>query len=136
VAVLLIAKFTGDLGRLVPAYDRAHEMIMAAGGAERFGELRHHCALGPDALYIVGVWRSADDVRARWESQEFEDRLQAVGMPSPQDGTAHDPRPSYDRTTTIVTSRLGRLGPHGEVVEFSFKNNIRRQGRALIELLE
>ena len=84
MAVLLIAKFTGDLGQLVPAYDRAHEMIIAAGGAERFGELRHHCALGSDALYIVGVWRSADDVLARWESQEFEDRLQAVGMPSPR----------------------------------------------------
>src|SRR5512132_3219700 len=41
VAVLFNAKFTGDLGQLVPAYDRAHEMIIAAGGAERFGELRH-----------------------------------------------------------------------------------------------
>jgi hypothetical protein len=29
-------------------------MIMAAGGAELFGELRHHYATSQDALYIVG----------------------------------------------------------------------------------
>jgi hypothetical protein len=42
VAVLLIARFSGDVAELTRAYDRAHAMIMAAGGAEQFGELRHH----------------------------------------------------------------------------------------------
>jgi hypothetical protein len=44
VAVLLIARFSGDVAELTRAYDRAHAMIMAAGGTEQFGELRHHCA--------------------------------------------------------------------------------------------
>ena len=56
MAVLLIARFSGDIAELTRAYDRAHAMIMAAGGAEQFGELRHHCATSQDALYIVGVW--------------------------------------------------------------------------------
>jgi hypothetical protein len=33
VAVLLIARFSGDVAELTRAYDRAHAMIMAAGGA-------------------------------------------------------------------------------------------------------
>jgi hypothetical protein len=54
VEVLLIARFSGDVAQLSRAYDRAHALIMAAGGAEQFGELRHHCATSQDALYIVG----------------------------------------------------------------------------------
>ena len=60
MAVLLIARFSGDVADLTRAYDRGHAMIMAAGGAEQFGELRHHCAISQDALYIVGVWQSED----------------------------------------------------------------------------
>jgi quinol monooxygenase YgiN len=84
VAVLLIARFSGDVAELTRAYDRVHEMIMATGGAVRFGELRHHCATGPDALYIVGVWQSKEHVQARWQSPEFEERLMSVGFPSPK----------------------------------------------------
>ena len=83
MAVLLIARFTGDVAELSRAYDQAHAMILAAGGAEKFGELRHHCATGKDALYIVGVWESEEQVRARWGSPEFERRLTSVGFPSP-----------------------------------------------------
>lgn len=55
VAVLLIARFSGEVAELTRAHDRAHAMIMAAGGAEQFGELRrHHCATSQDPLYIVG----------------------------------------------------------------------------------
>ena len=53
---LLIARFRGDVDELTRAYDRAHEAIMQAGGAP--GELRHHCGLGDDSLFIVGVWES------------------------------------------------------------------------------
>ncbi len=83
MAVLLIARFSGDVAELTRAYDRAHAMIMASGGAARFGELRHHCATSQDALYIVGVWESAEHVRARWQSPEFEERMLSVGFPSP-----------------------------------------------------
>ena len=65
MAVLLIARFSGDVAELTRAYDRAHTMIMVADGAEQFGELRHHCATSHDALYIVGVWRSEEHVRTR-----------------------------------------------------------------------
>ena len=84
MAVLLIARFSGDVAELTRAYDRAHEMIMAAGGAEQFGELRHHCATGQDALYIVGVWQSEEHARTRWQSPEFEERLASAGFPSPK----------------------------------------------------
>jgi hypothetical protein len=84
VAVLLIARFSGDVAELTRAYDRAHAMIMAAGGAEQFGELRHHCATSQDALYIVGVWQSEEHVRTRWQSPEFEERLVSAGFPSPK----------------------------------------------------
>jgi hypothetical protein len=57
---------------------------MAAGGGGQFGELRHHCATSPDALYIVGVWQSEEHLRARWHSPEFEERLASVGFPSPK----------------------------------------------------
>ena len=84
MAVLLIARFSGDVAELTRAYDLAHAMIMAAGGAEQFGELRHHCATSQDALYIIGVWQSEEHVRTRWQSPEFEERLVSVGFPSPK----------------------------------------------------
>ena len=84
MAVLLVARFSGDVAELIRAYDRGHAMIMVAGGAEQFGELRHHCATSQDALYIVGVWQSEEHVRRRWESPEFEARLVSVGFPSPK----------------------------------------------------
>jgi hypothetical protein len=84
VAVLLIARFSGEVAELTRACDRAHAMIMAAGGAGQFGELRHHCATSQDALYIVSAWQSEEHVRARWQSPEFEKRLVCVGFPSPK----------------------------------------------------
>jgi hypothetical protein len=54
VAVVLIARFPGDVDRLTRAYDEAHRIIMDRGGPP--GELRHHCALDEDALYLIGVW--------------------------------------------------------------------------------
>jgi ketosteroid isomerase-like protein len=82
VAVVLIARFAGDVEQLTKAYDDAHRIIMERGGAA--GELRHHCALGDDALYLIGVWESEGQLRRRFASAEFEQTLTSVGFPSPQ----------------------------------------------------
>jgi hypothetical protein len=84
MAVMLIARFDGDGSQLAQAYDRAHALIMSRGGATGVGELRHHCAIGEDALYIIGVWESEEHVRSRWASEEFEHLLTSVGFPSPR----------------------------------------------------
>ena len=82
MAVMLIARFDGDIELLIAAYDKAHEMIMSRGGAVQAGELRHHCATSGDALYIIGVWESEESVRARWSSEDFRTLLTSVGFPS------------------------------------------------------
>ncbi len=84
MAVMLIARFDGDVDQLREAYDRAHALIMSRGGATSAGELRHHCAIGNGALYIIGVWESEDQVRTRWASEGFEDLLTSAGLPSPK----------------------------------------------------
>ncbi len=83
VAAMLIARFGGDVERLKDAYDRAHALILSRGGATSFGELRHFCAVGNDALYIIGVWESEERIRSRWSSDEFENTLVSAGFPSP-----------------------------------------------------
>jgi|GEM_PF-3710857 len=55
MSVVLIVRFDGDVSQLTQAYDRAHALIMSRGGATSFGELRHHCAISDDALFIIGV---------------------------------------------------------------------------------
>lgn len=82
--VMLIARFDGDVDELTRAYDRAHALIMSRGGATGVGELRHHCAIGDGALYIIGVWESEERVRSRWASAGFEEMLTSVGFPSPK----------------------------------------------------
>ncbi|GAA1970425.1 hypothetical protein [Microbacterium deminutum] len=82
MAVVLIARFEGDVAQLTAAYDVAHRIIMDHGGAP--GELRHHCAVDEDALYIITVWESEEAVRARWASPEFEAVLASGGFPSPR----------------------------------------------------
>jgi len=77
--VLLIARFPGDVDELTAAYDRAHRLIMDAGGAP--GELRHHCAVGDDALYLVGVWESEERFRTRFRSDVFHQTLEESGFP-------------------------------------------------------
>jgi hypothetical protein len=84
MAVMLIARFDGNIDQLTEAYDRAHALIMSRGGATSVGEMRHHCALGNEALYIIGVWESEARLRSRWSSAEFEDTLTSVGFPSPR----------------------------------------------------
>jgi len=84
MAAMLIARFGGDVDRLKEAYDRAHNLIVSRGGATSFGELRHHCAVSDEALYIVGVWDSEESIRTRWSSEEFEKTLISVGFPSPK----------------------------------------------------
>ena len=81
VAAILIAKFVGDVAQLTAAYDRAHALIGERGGAVPFGELRHHCATSDDALYIIGVWESADHIRRRWSSDDMRALLESVGFP-------------------------------------------------------
>ena len=82
MAVMLIARFDGDVEELTQAYDRAHRVIMERGGAP--GELRHHCAVGDGALYLVGVWESEEILQARFASDEFEKILASAGFPSPR----------------------------------------------------
>jgi hypothetical protein len=83
MAALLIARFDGDSEELKQAYDRGHALIISRGGAVRFGELRHHCAVGDGALYIVGVWDSEEHARSRWSSDDLEEVLTSVGFPPP-----------------------------------------------------
>jgi len=79
---MLIARFDGSVEYLKAAYDKAHDLIMSRGGAVPVGELRHHCATSADALYIIGVWESAEAVRARWSSAEFKELLTSAGFPA------------------------------------------------------
>jgi quinol monooxygenase YgiN len=82
MAVVLIAKFPGDVEQLTRAYDQAHRVIMEKGGAP--GELRHHCATSEDALWLIGVWESEEQLRARFASPEFQEALRGAGFPSPK----------------------------------------------------
>jgi hypothetical protein len=84
MAVMLIARFDGDIDVLTQAYDRAHALIISRGGATGAGELRHHCAIGDGALYIIGVWETEERVRTRWASDDFENVLTSAGFPSPK----------------------------------------------------
>lgn len=77
--VLLIARFRGDVGELTRAYDRGHQLIMDAGGPP--GELRHHCAVSEDSLYIVGLWESEERLRTRFASSEMQEALETSGFP-------------------------------------------------------
>jgi quinol monooxygenase YgiN len=80
MAQLLIARFRGDVEALTRAYDRAHEAIMNAGGPP--GELRHHCAVGDNSLYLVGVWESEEAMSTRFASDEFQKTLREAGFPA------------------------------------------------------
>ena len=84
MAVMLIARFDGDVDQLRRAYDRAHALIMSRGGAAGAGELRHRCAVGEGALYIIGVRVSEERVRTRWASEGFQDVLTSAGFPAPK----------------------------------------------------
>jgi len=75
----LIARFRGNVEELIRAYDRAHQAIMTAGGAP--GELRHHCALSEDSLFLVGVWESEELLRTRFASDGFRRTLSEAGFP-------------------------------------------------------
>src|SRR5262245_55687006 len=87
MAVMLIARFDGDVDELVEAYDRAHTLIMERGGAVPIGELRHHCATSDQSLYIIGVWESEDHVRMRWSSDDFKYLLTSMGFPAANEMT-------------------------------------------------
>jgi hypothetical protein len=78
--VLLIARFRGDVEELTRAYDRAHQVIMDAGGPP--GELRHHCAVSADSLYIIGLWESEESLRTRFASDEMRGALERTGFPA------------------------------------------------------
>ncbi len=79
-AVVLIARFDGDVERLTQAYDEAHRLIMERGGPP--GELRHHCAVAEGGLYIIGVWESEERMRTRLASPELRETLKEAGFPS------------------------------------------------------
>ena len=52
---------------------------MTAGGTP--GELRHHCALSEDSLFLVGVWESEELLRTRFASDGFRRTLSEAGFP-------------------------------------------------------
>lgn len=80
---LMIARFHGDVDELTRAYDRAHRVIMQAGGAP--GELRHHCGVGEDSLVLVGVWESEEIMRTRFASEGMRRALAEAGFPPMDD---------------------------------------------------
>ena len=80
---VLIARFRGDVEELTRAYDRAHQAIMQVGGAP--GELRHHCAVGDDSLFLLGVWESEELLRSRFASEGFQRTLADAGFPPIED---------------------------------------------------
>lgn len=82
MAVVMIARFDGNVEQLKQAYDKAHRLIGEQGAPA--AELRHHCAVSDDALYLIGVWESEERLRTRFESREFEETLISVGFPSPK----------------------------------------------------
>ena len=82
MAVMLIARWDGEVEYLKDAYDRAHQLIGERGAPS--AELRHHCAIGDGALYVIGVWVSEEAVRSRFASREMEETLTSVGFPSPK----------------------------------------------------
>ena len=84
MTALLIARFPGDSDQLQAAYDRAHRRLASHTGPP-IGELRHHCAIGDDALYLVGVWRSEAHIRTRFGDPAFVALLQAEGFPRPSE---------------------------------------------------
>ena len=77
---LLIARFRGQVDDLLRAYDRAHRAVIDAGGPP--GELRHHCAVDDDSLYLVGLWESEDAIRERFASEAFQTTLSGAGFPA------------------------------------------------------
>ena len=82
MAVMLIARFAGDVPEMTEAYDRAHSLMMCRGGAVP-SELRHHCATTDNSLYTIGVRESDEHVRRRWSSDELRSTLTSVGFPDP-----------------------------------------------------
>ncbi len=82
MTAMLIARFPGDPDKLGAAYDRAHQLIALQPGPP-IGELRHHCAIGDDALYIVGLWRSEAHITARFTDLAFQRLLRAAAFPTP-----------------------------------------------------
>lgn len=81
---VLIARFGGDPATLRAAYDRAHALILRQPGPP-IGELRHHCALGQDGLYVIGVWESEAHITARFADPGFDRLLRSVGFPPPSE---------------------------------------------------
>jgi len=53
---------------------------LEAGGPP--GELRHHCAVGDDSLYLIGVWESEELLRAPFARDAFQGILAEAGFPS------------------------------------------------------
>src|SRR5688500_20235963 len=88
---LMIARFHGDVDELTRAYDRAHRVIMQAGGAP--GELRHHCGVGEDALALVGVWESEEIRRTRFGTGAIRRALSKDAIPSIDDAEMTVVRP-------------------------------------------
>ena len=60
MAVLLIARFSGDVAELTRAYDGAHAMIMAVGGAKQFGDLHRTNRFSAVRLARCAFLASAD----------------------------------------------------------------------------
>jgi hypothetical protein len=108
VAVLLIARFSGDVAELTRAYDRAHAMIMAAGGA---GAVRRTAASLRDQPGRV-VYRRCLAVGGTRPDTLAEPRVRrAPGLrriPVAQDRGRHHPGPSRHRTASVTPWPLKR----------------------------
>jgi hypothetical protein len=89
VAVMVFAQFEGDVEHLKHVYDRAHLLIGEQGAPT--AELRHHCAISDDALYLIGVWESEERLWTRFESREFRGDADVGGLSLAQNCRRHGP---------------------------------------------
>lgn len=99
-AVVVIARFDGDVEGSKWAYDDAHRLIMERDGPP--SEFRHHCAVDESALYIISVWESEEHLRRRFGTKEFKETLSRTGFP-PFDTAASR---SYDYTRSSLRCHL------------------------------
>ena len=118
MTALLIARFHGDPERLLEAYDRVHQVVMNHPGPP-FGELRHHCAVGHDGLYLVGVWQSEAHITARFSDPTFRRLLQSADFPPPDDAQL-----TILRLHAILPP-LGQPSPAATSVEKETNENVR-----------
>src|SRR5262245_59155914 len=71
-----------SMAGLMPATDTSLHRGWRSRSLPTVATRQHHCATSEDALYIIGVWESAEHIRRRWADDEFKKVLASVGFPT------------------------------------------------------